>query len=440
MCHPKEALAYQRSPMGRSLAAVNSAERAAFSRGAARFLVDGPRQSIQKGPLSASHTAVWQIGSGSHAAGFLVQISGALFQSPIAQYPGKRLWDVAPGYEALPHVDFNRRVTEECLGCHTNAQPGVPRAIDCERCHGDGDAHALRPSRTNIVNPARLGAIERASVCEQCHLTGVARIPQPGASAFRPGLKLEDVMAVYVRPSADLKVVSHVEQLALSKCGPNLWCGSCHKPHGEPVSIDATCTACHTQRPKGHASSGCANCHMPKRGAVDGLHTSFTDHRIARPGQALRVDPALRVWRGAGNSDRNEGLARMAVGDMQGAFRSLTAAYAKHPKDPEVLASIGFLLFLKDQHADAVKLLRAAIALKPEHAPYHQKLALSLRAAGSAKQAASALEAAIRFDPLDETNYHLLAEIEPARRREMLERYLRINPQHVATREALAKP
>jgi len=440
MCHPNEARAYQRTPMGRSLSSINTSEKAAFTRGAASFTVDGARQSMRKGPLSASHTAVWQIGSGSHAAGFLVQISGALFQSPIAYYPGKRVWDVAPGYETLPHIDFNRRVTGECLGCHSNGQPGVPRAIDCDRCHGDGDAHALRPSKANIVNPARLATVERASVCEQCHLTGIARIPQPGGPEFVPGRKLEESLAVFVRPSADLKVVSHVEQLALGKCGPNLWCGSCHKPHGEPVSIDATCTGCHVQRPKGHAASGCANCHMPKRGAVDGLHTAFTDHRISRPGQASRVETAMRPWRATMNSERNDGLARLATGDMQGAFRSLTAAYATHPKDPEVLASIGFLLFLKDQQADAAKLLRAAIALKPEHAPYYQKLALALRAGGDKTRAAAALESAIRFDPLDETNYHLLADLEPARRREILERYLRVNPQHMATREALAKP
>ena len=439
-CHPKEEAAYRRSPMGRSLMPVKTRGKASFTRAGMDMTVDGARHEIRKGQLSAQHTAAWQIGSGSHAAGFLTSISGALYQSPFAYYSGKELWDVAPGYEALPQIDFNRRVTPECLGCHASGPPGSPRAIDCDRCHGEGNAHAIRPSKTNIVNPSKLAPIERVGVCEQCHLTGVARIPQPGAAPFAPGGRLEDSLAIFVQSTKDLKVVSHVEQLALAKCGPNLVCATCHNPHGETVNIDSKCTACHTVQRAGHAPSGCAQCHMPKRGAADGLHTAFTDHRIAKPNQFHRVDSVLRAWRSAPNADRNEGLARFATGDMQGAFRQLTAAYARHPKDPELLASLGFILFLKDQQADAVKLIEAAISERREHAPYYQKLAIVQRARGDGARAAAALESAIRFDPLDETNYHLLAELQPAKRREILGRYLRIHPQHFATREALARP
>jgi hypothetical protein len=449
MCHPAEAAGYQTTAMGRSLLPVTTRARAAFARGETRYAVDGERHTAARGGRTASHGAAWQIGSGSHAAGFLVQISGGLFQSPIAYYPRQERWDVAPGYEGLAHVDFNRRVTGECLQCHTSAAPGRLTAITCERCHGDGDAHALRPAKGNIVNPARLGKLERVSVCEQCHLTGEARIPSPGAEVYRPGQRLEESVSIYVRRGEGLKVVSHVEQLAESRCAkasPEMWCGTCHKAHGEKVDVDGQCRTCHATRSATHprVTENCAGCHMPKRDAVDGLHTAFTDHRIARPGAGEQAGgQELRVWRAGRHEERNGALALLAggkPGEMQESFRRLTAVYPRYPKDPEVLAGLGFLLFLKDQHGDAAKLLEAAIGARPGYAAYYQKLALARRAAGQKAAAVAALESAIRFDPLDETSYHLLAETAPERRVEVLERYLRVNPQHLATRAALGRP
>lgn len=449
MCHPKEASGYARTPMGRSLLPVNTETQSAFTRGDARFTVNDAWQTLTRNGRAARHAAVWQIGSGSHAAGFLVRISGALFQSPVAYYARGERWDVAPGYENLPHIDFNRRITGDCLGCHTSNAPGVLTAVSCDRCHGDGDAHSLRPSKANIVNPARLARLERSSVCEQCHLTGEARVAAPGTAPFRPGLRLEDSVAIFTRPAPGLKVVSHVEQLAQSRCAaksPQLWCGTCHKAHGEPVNIDAQCRSCHATRGPSHpaATADCASCHMPKRGAVDGLHTAFTDHRIARPGSpAPPVSPNLRPWRPGAHAGRALALALLSAGnpaEMAESFRKLSALYPRYPKDPEVLAGLGFLLFLKDQHADAAKLLEAAIAIRPSYAPYHQKLALAHKALGDLSKAAAALERAIELEPLDETNYHLLAEWQPERKVQILERFLHLNPQHLATREALGRP
>ncbi len=448
-CHPAEAAVYRRTPMGRSLQPVATEARANFLRGQTRFSVDASRHAALRDNRTAAHRAVWQIGSGSHAAGFLVDIAGAWFQSPIAYYPRQNKWDVAPGYESLDHVDFNRRVTGDCLQCHSSPAPDGLAPIACERCHGPGDAHAARPSRANIVNPARLGPLERGSVCEQCHLTGEARIPAPGAPAFRPGMRLEEAVSIYVRARDGLRVVSHVEQLAESACAkasPQLWCGSCHNAHGDKIDVDARCSACHATRSAAHprAAENCAGCHMPKQKAVDGLHTAFTDHRIARPGAPPAPrDRQLRAWRPSPHEDRNAALALLAGGDpaeMRESFRRLSALYPRYPRDPELLAGLGFLLFLKDQHADAAKLLEAAIATRPGHAPYFQKLALARRAAGRKAAAVAALEDAIRFDPLDETSYFLLAETAPERRVETLERLLKLNPRHLAARAALGRP
>jgi len=449
MCHPAQAAGFARTPMGRSLLPVDIQSNATVIHkpSGARLGVTPNGFSIESGPWTANYPAVWQIGSGNHAAGFLTQISGKLFQAPVAFYPRRKIWDVAPGYETLPHVDFNRRVTGDCLFCHTAATP-LPAPIHCERCHGDAEPHALRPTAANIVNPARLPSARRAAVCEQCHLTGEARIPQPGRQLddFRAGQSLEDYLAIFVSTSsgADLKVVSHSEQLAQSRCAqqsPQLWCGTCHKVHGEPVAISQTCQSCHRSRSATHprTTAACDSCHMPKRQAVDGLHTAFTDHRIRRPGAAAPAPTPLRAWRPGPNAERNLGLAQLSTGErfgsemlLQQSFRTLSAAYPRHNKDPELLAALGSLLFLKDQKEDAAKLVRAAIQYRPRHAPYHQKLGIILKSEAE-------LEEAIRLDPLDETNYFLLAELKPERKKEILQRLLSVNPQHLVGRREIGR-
>ena len=89
-------------------------------------------------------------------------------------------------------------------------------------------------------------------------------------------------------PAGAFKVISHVEQLALSACARNsggrLWCGTCHDPHNiatpsrcsRVAFFRSRCLACHTQPfPASHPSkdSDCLGCHMPRRAAKDGGHT-----------------------------------------------------------------------------------------------------------------------------------------------------------------------
>jgi hypothetical protein len=79
--------------------------------------------------------------------------------------------------------------------------------VEC--CHGAADEHLRRPVPGSIVNPAELALAKRDSVCEQCHLAGEVRAQSP---------------------DGQIKVVSHVEQLALSACarrsGGRSWCGN----------------------------------------------------------------------------------------------------------------------------------------------------------------------------------------------------------------------
>ena len=422
-------------------------------------------QTIERAGLQAEYPVDYVIGSGQHAKGYLIRLGEHLFQSPIAFDRRTAQYDMAPGYERFSRPDVNRRASAECLGCHASGTGGQLVAITCDRCHGSTAEHLRRPDRSTIINPARLPASQRNSVCEQCHLHGEARVPRPGQdfSGFQPGAALEDHWSVFVydRPRDDLRVVSHAEQLALSLCARGssgrLWCGSCHQPHGSPVSIDAQCRNCHA--PAGltlHAKTeNCAGCHMPKRPASDGGHTAFTDHRIRRLASAPFASPApaavntIRPWRDSGDAalrQRNLGLASIIVGERDGSaalindgYRHLASGYPKFPRDPDVLASLGMVLYLKDQYADAAKTLRAAVAVRPNDATLHEKLAVVLQSAGDRAGAAQELERAIALDPFRETSYHLLAQLQttPEARRGVLERLLERMPRSIVTREAL---
>ena len=479
-CHAAETAAYLKSPMGRALSRPTGAEAGQFVHAASgtTFTVRSEagvlRQGAQRQGLQADYPVEYVIGSGEHARGYLIRLGEQLFQSPLSYYRRAAKWDVAPGYERMTHPDFNRRASAECLACHASGVADGAGGMDnrtltgiaCDRCHGPAAAHLAKPGKETIVNPKRLGRVERDSVCEQCHLNGEARVANPGRDLmhFRPGEALEDQWQVFVydRPREDLRVVSHVEQLALSACARasegKLWCGSCHQPHGEKVKVETVCRSCHTAAlPARHPQqTNCASCHMPQREAVDGGHTAFTDHRIRRVATAPFAAPAgaasspgIRAWREPAEErlrQRNQGLASIMVGERDGdarlindGYRRLAAVFAQYPRDADVLASLGMVLFLKDQHGDAVKLLRAAVAARPKDAGLREKLAVVLQAAGDRTGAVEALEKAIELDPLRETAYHLRAQQEatPAGRSEVLKRWLAKMPQSLVTREAL---
>jgi hypothetical protein len=82
-------------------------------------------------------------------------IGGIFFNRHSRIYTTRRLWDVAPGYEAAPHPDFSRLVTLEFRLCHAGKPRPIPgtvnryqtpaESISCDRCRGPGKAHANKP-------------------------------------------------------------------------------------------------------------------------------------------------------------------------------------------------------------------------------------------------------------------------------------------------------
>jgi len=96
--------------------------------------------------------------------------------------------------------------------------------------------------------------------------------------------------------SSELKVTSHVENLAQSACkrasGEKLWCATCHDPHTTPAPVAKVayfrgkCLSCHQTdscrspaKARQEKQDYCITCHMP-RGPTDIPHFSFTHHRV----------------------------------------------------------------------------------------------------------------------------------------------------------------
>jgi hypothetical protein len=313
-CHARQAEAYHRHPMGRSLEPVTTAlaleglERRsvqAFEALGSRFEVERRGQRIyhreafraggtEAGRLEAE--VAYVMGSGSQGRSYLVERDGFLFQSPISWYApaGERAavaewffprpaWDLSPGYRNhLQH--FNRPITAACLFCHGNQPRPVEHTVNryhtpafaeqssigCERCHGPGQLHVQSRQRgetpeldLTIVNPARLEPALREAVCQQCHLQGEFRVERRGRKLedYRPGLPLSEFLTVFVQPHGgkqNHKSVSHVQQIEMSDCfqksaGANqLGCISCHDAHA-PVEPAGRA---------GHYRSRCLECHQ----------------------------------------------------------------------------------------------------------------------------------------------------------------------------------
>ena len=410
-------------------------------------------QTVEKAGYSQSLPISYVIGSGSHAFGYVVAVGDHLFQSPLSYYTIRRMWDMAPGYEQSSDPDFSRPVTPECLFCHADKPRPVPNTlntyqappfegsgIQCDRCHGPAEAHLKRPVPGSIINPAKLGLRQRDSICEQCHLTGEVRIPNPGnaISDFRPGQAIEDVYTVYLaRHDSDktIKVVSHVEQLALSVCAKSsngeLWCGTCHDPHETPIHpagyYREKCLSCHgatfeKAHEKAHAASAqdCITCHMPQRPAKDGGHTAFTDHRISRrpevePGAS--VSDELIAWHDPDERlrDRNLALALVTAGmenhnssQVIRGYRMLNKVEKDFSGDAATLTALGTILLTAKEPAEATRRFQWALELRPDSAPYEVNLAGALLDQGDAKEATRRLERAVQLDPLLQQAVQLL--------------------------------
>jgi Flp pilus assembly protein TadD len=276
-------------------------------------------------------------GSGKHARSYISRTkSGELVELPISWYSENGgYWAMSPAYDRPDHSGFSRKITLRCMFCHNGypqAQPQtyalesdtrfpewMTEGIDCQRCHGPGQAHldAIRQGwsservRGAIVNPARLSHDRQMEVCMQCHLeTTSLRLPATllrygrGIFSYRPGEPLENYVLHFDRAPGSgfddrFEFGGAAFRMRQSPCYIKsrgaLSCTTCHNPH-EPSDTPAavrryteTCQSCHRNsvekliaERRHPVSQDCATCHMPKRRPSDAIHVMVTDHLIQK--------------------------------------------------------------------------------------------------------------------------------------------------------------
>lgn len=452
-CHAEEVAGYAQSAMAHSLRMASREPDGSVETRDGKITMrstpSGYWQRLETAGDTTDYRIDYVIGSGNHASGYLLDLAGHLFQSPVAYYRSRQAYDLAPGYENVAHPDFTRPIAEGCLFCHSGSALKISgtsneyhspafsaEAITCERCHGSAEEHLRNPRAGTIINPAKLEPAARDSICEQCHLLGVGRVLNPGKSFgdFRPGEPLENVFTTYrnVSPSGaegeKFKVISHVEQLARSVCARKsngrLWCGTCHDPHVKPADrvqyFRSKCLSCHMQEfSTSHPDkqSDCIGCHMPRRDAKDGGHTAFTDHRIQRRPAAdeeLPPDSDIAAWREPAPELQkrnlaiayiNTGMERRSREFIGRGYRLLTEVQQQFADDSEMFTAMGSALLVAKQTSEAELAFERALQLNPHSARAETNVASAYLQAGDVNDAVAHLERAVAIDP-----FHLAAD------------------------------
>ncbi len=283
------------------------------------------------------HDISYIIGSGQHTNSHMINVNGYIYQAPLTYYTQDKRWDFPPGFENGKNSRFSRKIGLECMSCHNsfpdfvqgseNKYSSIPNGINCERCHGPGSIHVQQKTAGeridtskyidfSIVNPGKLSVDLQFDLCQRCHLQGNTVLKDNKSFYdFKPGMKLSDVMTVflsrYTDSETDFIMASHADRLKMSKCflesvpkgdqanvlrpyKNSMTCVTCHNPH---VSVKATgmevfngkCMNCHStnehqctesESERNLKNNNCVSCHMPKSGSVDIPHVRITDHYI----------------------------------------------------------------------------------------------------------------------------------------------------------------
>ena len=216
--------------------------------------------------------------------------------------PGTDWW--VPHYPADP---MQRPTGPLCDGCHSVNYNVITKQVTewnvgCEKCHGPGGAHVKRPSRANIVNPARLDFVRANDVCLQCHTQGKPKNnPINGKYydwpvGFEAGNRLSETWELeehklgettfthFADGSPHKNRMQGNDFITSRMHARGVTCFSCHDVHGTANAADlikpgnAMCLTCHgpnspngpsgTLEQHSHhkaASTGneCIACHMP---------------------------------------------------------------------------------------------------------------------------------------------------------------------------------
>jgi predicted CXXCH cytochrome family protein len=224
-----------------------------------------------------------------------------------------RAYQTAPGTDwwtaFYPNDNMQRPTGPLCDGCHSvNYDIATKQVtewnVGCEKCHGPGSAHVAKPSRDNIVNPARMNSLQASDTCIQCHSQGQPlNNPISGKYydwpvGYRSGLNFRDFWKLEENKLGEQSFTHFADgtahknrmqgndfvQSAMYTHGVS--CFSCHDVHGTENNADllkpanVLCLECHnpnspngpravsieahTHHKAGTPGGECVDCHMPK--------------------------------------------------------------------------------------------------------------------------------------------------------------------------------
>jgi predicted CXXCH cytochrome family protein len=208
-----------------------------------------------------------------------------------------------------PADNMKRPTGPLCDGCHSvnydiKTKTVTEWNVGCERCHGPGSEHAANPSRSNIVNPAKLDFVRATDTCIQCHSQGqplnnpINGLYYDWPVGFHQGLNLKDFWRLEEHKLGETNFMHYADgtahknrmqgndfvQSVMYRRG--VTCFSCHDVHGTGNSADLIkpaeqiCLTCHgpsspngphaasveahTHHRAGSTGNDCVACHMPK--------------------------------------------------------------------------------------------------------------------------------------------------------------------------------
>ncbi len=208
-----------------------------------------------------------------------------------------------------PEDNMERPTSALCDGCHSVNYDIKTKLVSewnvgCEKCHGAGSEHNVKPTAGNIINPSRMNLTAANDTCIQCHSQGrPLQNPIEGKHYDWPvGFdmtkhlsdywKLEDhklgetTFTHFADGTAHKNRMQGNDYVGSQMYAHGVTCFTCHDAHGtsNPSSLRAPaqelCISCHTpgsaigpraptlQEHTHHAptstGSQCISCHMPK--------------------------------------------------------------------------------------------------------------------------------------------------------------------------------
>jgi tetratricopeptide (TPR) repeat protein len=490
-CHGDVAATYRETGMGRSFHRVRPTDAAEFKTNATLYNKSSDRQytMVEKdGKLYEQRHQLdfdgqvtnqeemqvdYVMGSGNHAKTYLHRTAeGKLIELPVSWYSEMGgYFEMSPGYDNPSQLDFRRSANYECMSCH-NAYPvldktmlespdqdiygaEIPEGVDCQRCHGPGQAHVKLAStegssdasiRAAIVNPAKLSRARQMDVCMQCHLeTTSSQLPHSivkfdrAAYSYRPGEPLEDYELFFDhKPGTGepdrFEIAHEAYRLRKSTCflKSQMTCLTCHDPHNIPRGEDATqhyiavCSSCHVKvhaagvpgmARGGDAGSGkgenCLTCHMWKRRSEDAVHVVMTDHYIQRfkPKRDMLqpfrevIDPPYRdevmPYYPKSVAQLAEGNLYLGAAQIQdgsnvqaGVAGLRRAIEMSKPKNAQFYFNLGVAYAKVGKNAEAVPWFQEAVRRRVSYPQAERALAAALAASGTLDRAAEVGEKA----------------------------------------------